>query len=334
MSSANIIQQLNPPLKDARPFQVLALDGGGFRGLFAAQVLAHWEKQLGRPIASCFDLVVGTSTGGIIALGLAAGMSASALVDFYLEDGKTIFPAPWSAWRFVAGARHWFVAKYGSGALEKALQRRFGAMTMGDLQTPVVIPAFHLRDGKHWYFKTPHFAGNLIDYSRPVWEVARATSAAPTYFPGFDSSRSEWFINGGVLANNPSLVGYLEVFLNFSQWSSRIKILNIGTEGAECALPPSRLHWGGLLVWAKRAPDILMQTQAASSESLMARLLGDEAWLRIKPEHGRGFAPLDLYTPQLYLGMAASESARRFPEVQRLFFHHDARTGLVQRPAA
>ena len=209
MSSTNIIQQQVSPPPDARPFQVLALDGGGYRGLFAAQVLALWEEQLGRPIASCFDLLVGTSTGGIIALGLAAGMPASALVDFYLEDGKTIFPTPWSAWRFWSGARHWFVAKYGSGALEKALRRRFGSMTMSDLQTPVVIPSFHLRDGKHWYFKTPHFSGNLIDHSRPVWEVARATSAAPTYFPGFISSRSEWFVDGGVLANNPSLVGYL-----------------------------------------------------------------------------------------------------------------------------
>jgi patatin-like phospholipase/acyl hydrolase len=194
---------------DDRPFQVLALDGGGYRGLFAAQVLAEWERQLGRPIASCFDLIVGTSTGGIIALGLASGMPASALVDFYVEDGKRIFPSRWSARRFWSGARHWFVAKYNPSALEASLRHRFGEKTLAELTTPVVIPSFKLQEGKHWYFKTPHFSGNLVDHRRPVWEVARATSAAPTYFPAFCSSESEVFIDGGVLANNPSMVGYL-----------------------------------------------------------------------------------------------------------------------------
>jgi len=324
----------SPTPTDVRPFQVLALDGGGFRGLFMAQVLADWERQIGRPIVSCFDLLVGTSTGGIIALSLAAGLPAEALVDFYLQDGRDIFPRPRSARRWISGARHWFVAKYGSGALEAALQRRFGSKTMADLQVPVVIPAFEMHDGKHWYFKTPHFTGNLLDHDRPIWEVARATAAAPTYFPGFTSSRSEWFIDGGVLANNPSLVGYLEVQLNFGQWKSQVKILNIGTEGAESDPPPRRLRWGGLLFWAKRVPEVLMQSQAVSVESLMGRLLGDQAWLRVKPEHGRGFAPLDHYAPQAYLAMAASEAARRFPEAERLFFGHHARTGLVNGRAA
>ncbi len=318
------------PSSDDRPFQVLALDGGGYRGLFAAQVLAEWEARLSRPIASCFDLMVGTSTGGIIALGLAAGMPAKTLVDFYLEDGKRIFPSRWSAWRFWAGARHWFASKYNSSALEHALRQRFGGKTLSDLTTPVVIPSFKLQDGKHWYFKTPHFDGNLIDHRRPIWEVARATSAAPTYFPAFCSAESEIFIDGGVLANNPSLVGFLEVRLNFSGWQDRVKILNIGTEGAESALPRGRLRWGGLLVWAKQAPDVLMQAQAASIESLMPRLLGDDGWLRVKPEHGRGFAPLDHYAPQLYRGLAVSTAARGFSEVERRFLQHQARTGLVR----
>lgn len=318
--------------KDERPFQVLALDGGGYRGLFAAQVLAEWERLAGRPIANCFDLIVGTSTGGIIALGLASGMPASALVDFYVKDGREIFPARRSGWRFIAGARHWFWAKYGPDPLEQALKRRFKDRTLADLATPVVIPSFKLEEGRHWYFKTPHFSDNRLDHVRPLWEVARATSAAPTYFPAFRSSASEVFVDGGVLANNPSLVGYLEVLINFSEWKSRVKILNLGTEGAECALPRPRLLSGGLLAWAKSAPDLLMQAQAASIESLMPRLLGADGWLRIKPAHGRGFAPLDHYEPELFRGMAVSEAARNFVEVERQFLGHRARTGLVRRP--
>lgn len=313
-----------------RPFQVLALDGGGFRGLFAAQVLAEWERQSGRAIAASFDLIVGTSTGGIIALGLASGMPASALVDFYVEDGRHIFPSRWSARRFLSGARHWLRAKYRPHALEAALKRRFGAKTLSDLTTPVVIPSFKLQEGRHWYFKTPHFEDNRIDHRRPLWEVARATSAAPTYFPAFHSSESEVFVDGGVLANNPSLVGYLEVLINFNHWKTQVRILNLGTEGAESTLPRSRLLGGGLLAWAKPAPDLLMQAQAASIESLMPRLLGPDAWLRIKPEHGRGFAPLDHYEPELYRGMGTSEAVRTFAEVDRRFLRHQARTGLVR----
>lgn len=315
---------------DDRPFQVLTMDGGGYRGLFTAQLLAEWERQLGRPIATCFDLIVGTSTGGIVALGVASGMPASALVDFYIEDGKKIFPAPRSIWRFWAGAKHWITRKYNPAPLEAALKQRFGNKTMSDLTVPVVIPSFTLQEGKHWYFKTPHFEGNLLDRHRPLWEVARATSAAPTYFPAFCSSQSEVFVDGGVLANNPSLVGFIEVRLNFSRWQDHVKMLNIGTEGAECSLPRERLREGGLLAWAKPAPELLMQAQAASIESLMPRLLGEDRWMRIKPDHGRGFAPLDLYTPQLYRGLGTAAAARTFPDVEKNFFQHRARTDLIR----
>jgi patatin-like phospholipase/acyl hydrolase len=310
------------------------LDGGGYRGMFTAQVLAVWEEKLQRRIADCFDLIVGTSTGGIVALGLAAGLPASELVKFYKEDGRDLFPARHSLWRYLAGGRHWFWRKYNPDALERALQARLPKVTLGDLKKPVVIPSFNLEDGKHWYFKTPHFKDNAVDASRPIWEVARATSAAPSYFPAFRSSKSELFIDGGMVANNPSLVGYFEVQLNFPQWAKNIKILNLGTEGGECSLPSRRLSQGGLLAWAKKAPDVLMQAQAVSTEKLMERLLGTENWLRVKPQHGRDFAPLDFYEPQLYQGLAVSEAARAYHDAEQRFFTHQARSGLVAAPVS
>jgi len=320
--------------EDTRPFQILALDGGGFRGFFTAVILAIWESQLGRPIASFFDLLVGTSTGGILALALAAGRPAAELVDFYVEDGRHIFPAQRSWWRRWASLRHWIAAKYDPAALEAALKRRLGDITtLGDLAAPVVVPAYNLQDGKHWYFKTPHFSGNTVDRLRPLWEVARATSAAPTYFPVFESSNHELFVDGGVLANNPALVGYFEVLLNFPAHASQVRILNIGTEGGECQLPRARLRRGGILQWGKSAPEVILQAQASSTESLMRRLLGPDAWLRVMPEHGRSFAALDVYAPELYRGMATSAAARAFGEAEKRFFRHTARTGLVQQKA-
>jgi patatin-like phospholipase/acyl hydrolase len=317
---------------DNRPFQVLSLDGGGYRGLFTAELLAQWERQLGKPIASCFDLIVGTSTGGIIALGLAAGVPAAELVKFYEEDGRDIFPHQYSAWRLASGTWHWIIRKFGRGALERALQRRLPAITLGELQKPVVVPAFNLEAGRHWYFKTPHFSGNILDRHRPLWEVARATSAAPTYFPAFRSSANELFIDGGLVANNPSMVGYFEVALNFPAWRDQIKILNIGTEGGECSLPKRRLSWGGLMLWAKQAPNVLMQAQAVATESLMLELLQADNWMRVKPEHGRDFAPLDIYAPKRYRGLAATQAARFYAEAYQKFFQHEARTGLVLSP--
>lgn len=161
--------------------------------------------------------------------------------------------------------------------------------------------------------------------------MARATSAAPTYFPAFRSSRNELFVDGGLVANNPALIGYFEVQLNFKEHKENIRILNIGTEGGECPPAPWWLSVGGLFPWAKKAPEALMQAQAVSTESLMARMLGPDCWLRVKPEHGRDFAPLDVYDPDLYEGIGVTQAARYFAAANRLFFQHHARQGLVRR---
>jgi uncharacterized protein len=315
------------------PFQILSLDGGGFRGLFTATVLAKWEEVLGHSIARHFDMITGTSAGGIIGLGLAAGLPASALVKFYQEDGARIFPAKRSLSGSCQGVLHYFRRKYGADRIEESLRRRLPAMTLGDLEKPVVITGFNLEAGRHWYFKTPHFEENVIDRNRQLWEVARATSAAPTYFPAFRTSEKELFIDGGLVANNPSLVGYFEVALKFAQCRDNIKILNIGTEGCECSLPGDRLANGGLFRWAKKAPEVLMQAQAVSIEALMGTLLGPDRWMRVKPEHGRNFAALDVYDPEVYSGIGVTQAVRSFADVQRLFLKHQARTGLVQSDA-
>lgn len=299
--------------------------------MFSAVVLAKWEAQLGHSITEHFDLIVGTSTGGIIALGLAAGLPASALVEFYRNDGRRIFPGRCSASRLWRGLSHYILAKHGSRELENALRDRLPDIMMGDLTKPVVITGYNLEAGRHWFFKTPHFDDNLIDSHRRLWEVARATSAAPTYFPAFRSSEKELFVDGGLVANNPSLVGYFEVQINFRPFAQDLKILNIGTEGAECPPPKWWLARGGLLPWAKKAPGSLMQAQAVSTEALMARLLGPNRWLRVKPEHGRDFAPLDVYDAPLYEGLGATQAARFFADANRLFFEHVARAGLVRK---
>ena len=97
------------------PFHILSLDGGGLKGLFVASFLAHWERETGRSVAESFDLIVGTSTGGIIALALGIGMPANEIVSFYRDEARAIFPE-----RIFARLRHLFAVKHSAQGLESA----------------------------------------------------------------------------------------------------------------------------------------------------------------------------------------------------------------------
>lgn len=118
-------------------FQVLSIDGGGIRGLFAAKVLEIWETQLGHPVIDHFDLLMGTSTGGIIALGLAAGMPAKELVSFYERDGAKIFPKYGQVAKWLREGLNWVRPKYCEDPLNEALQRRFGSAKLCELKCKV-----------------------------------------------------------------------------------------------------------------------------------------------------------------------------------------------------
>ncbi len=122
-------------------FQILTLDGGGIKGIFSAAVLAHFEEDLGINIVDHFDLIVGTSTGGIIALGLAIGMKPLDIVEFYINNGKRIFGESWpiTPRKTIHKIRHWFHSKYSTFHLEKALKECFGKKRLGDSKKCLVV---------------------------------------------------------------------------------------------------------------------------------------------------------------------------------------------------
>jgi len=133
-----------PPSGSPQPaqprFQVLSLDGGGLRGIFAAALLAGLEEDIGQSVVDLFDLVVGTSTGGIIALGLGAGLTPREILEFYVSEKDRIFPNRFG-WRAL---RQVFAAKYRPGRLEAALQHIFEETLFGESRVPLVIPAYNL----------------------------------------------------------------------------------------------------------------------------------------------------------------------------------------------
>ncbi len=191
-------------------YKILSFDGGGIRGIVTLTILQRLEQHCPGFIKSA-DLYAGTSTGGIIALGLAAGKSVTDMLNLYVMNGQKIFDDSWL--KDVVHLGDIIGAQYSQDNLQAILQGIFGNMTLGQLGKKVLIPSFDLdyTDPEHpdqhsWSPKFFHnFEGSDSDGSELVVDVALSTSAAPTYFPSHKG-----YIDGGVLANNPTMAAVAE----------------------------------------------------------------------------------------------------------------------------
>jgi len=171
---------------DGLSFRILALDGGGVKGTFAAAALATWEDRTGLKIVDHFDLIAGTSTGGILAIGLGLGLSAKDMLDFYRKRGPIIFPVTSLASKLTYFIRHLFSPKYSQETLLRELlvgYYRGGAPSvLGDSKCRLLIPAYHAIAGKSHVFRTPHHHLLTGDTNIDAAHAALATAAAPTFF--------------------------------------------------------------------------------------------------------------------------------------------------------
>lgn len=196
----------NNPINQ-KAFKILSLDGGGIRGLYTASFLAVFEERSKRRIVDCFDMICGTSTGGIIALALSIGIPASKIQEFYVESASTIFPNT-----NVGFFKQLFGGKYSNSALRIVLEGVFGDKTIGDSESLLCIPSHSITYARPYIFKYDHIEGNLgLNNKISMVDVALATSAAPTYLPVVEiAGLPHRLVDGGVAANNPALVAYLE----------------------------------------------------------------------------------------------------------------------------
>lgn len=304
---------------DAEKFQILSLDGGGIKGLFSASVLAQLEDDLGVSIVDHFDLIVGTSTGGLIALGLGIGMRPRELVRFYAESGPKIFQRSFGLRSFT----HWVYRKFPQAPLRDALQECFQDKRLADCTTRLVIPSYNLGDDDVYLFKTPHHERLKRDYKVPLWKVGLATSAAPTYFSSFQELDSLRLIDGGVWANNPTLVGIVEAVSLLRVPFQNISVLSMGTSDPVRYRRRS-LDWNGRLGWAKSAVDIVMRGQSLGIHKQAVHLLGDDKVIRIDPRVPEGLFALDRLTTDELLSKAAHESRILSPMFEKMFLSHKA----------
>jgi uncharacterized protein len=306
----------------ARRFQVLALDGGGVRGIFTAALLARLEEDTGKPVVDHFDLVVGTSTGGIIALGLGAGLTPREILDFYVAERKTIFAGP-PGWTSV---RRLFRAKYRAAGLEAALKRILGERLLGESAIPLVVPSYNLAENAVYLFKTPHHLRLRRDHRVPMWAVAMATSAAPTYFPAFRLPMDEVrLVDGGVWANNPAMVGVTEAVSMFRYGLDEIRVLSLGTT-TSLRPRPSRLDNAGLIRWVRstNVVEVLMAGQSAGAFAQVQHLVGPENAYRLNPPAPPELARLDACDARELIAKAAHHSRIFAPAFEAVFAAHVA----------
>ena len=256
--------ELGPTQQSSSRFRILSLDGGGIKGTFSAAFLATLEELTGKSVVRHFDLIAGTSTGGIIALALGLGLPAEEVLEFYLEHGPKIFPVTGIRRRAL---RHWVRSKHRVDSLRTAVSEILGDRRLGESQTRLVIPSFDAVSGDIRLFKTAHHPRFKLDYQWRASDVALATSAAPTYLPVFHSSDGSRFVDGGVWANNPVAVAVTEAVGVLGVAPQVIEVLSVGTT-TEPFHVPKRIVSAGRLSWLRPGFKLLMQAQEAGSAGL------------------------------------------------------------------
>ena len=284
--------------------RILTIDGGGIRGLIPARVLVSLERKLqqrsGNPearLANFFDLVAGTSTGGLIAcLLLAPGdnewttaFSAQDIVDLYLNHGSEIFAAPlMKRIRSLGGLRD---ERYEANGLERLLDDQVGDLWLSQLVKPCLITAYDVTR-RHAKFFTQHDARN-DDKDYPIKVVARATSAAPTYFeamPGTNGRSPYAYVDGGLFANNPTMCAYVEAYRKLAgkPTAENIVLLSLGTGQITKSYPYRSVKNWGMVQWLRPLIDIMMAGASETVDYQMKQLFAAhgrrDSYVRLQPE--------------------------------------------------
>lgn len=300
-------------------FKILSIDGGGIKGLFPASLLAEIEESLAlASVVDYFDLIAGTSVGGILAIGLGLGLDARSMRDFIAGLGPTVFPPEQRATlRLLAG-----LPRYDPSRLRSSLTEVFGDKTIGESRVRLLIPSFDAGKPDIHIYKTAHSTRLMMDYKFRAVEVAMATAAAPTYFPSFDSSRNVVFVDGAVWANNPVALAVVEAITLLQQPPENIDVLSVGCTEEPLDFRPG---WHGGWFWLRRGIYAAMHGQSRSAlgmaQHLTGRDRGADRVLRISPLVARERFQLDGTKRIRELeALGHSEARHSLPVVRDRFF--------------
>lgn len=301
----------------------MSIDGGGIRGVIPAKILANLEAEAmarhGEDARLCdyFDLIAGTSTGGIIAIGLALGLKVSDILSLYTSRGEEIFPE--SRRRKIVKFLNVLRNKpfYSREPLEDLLKDTYGKNPDGETprrldacKTRLLIPAYSMQSHCIRVFKTPHHPEFDRDYQIPAYQVALSTSAAPVYFAPYSFNlencnsrkniRYDKMIDGGLVANNPAFMAIMEARSKLDIPLSEISLLSLGTGFYHQDIPDNegRIHprfwtapWKGPMIY-----EIMAEAQAANIDnqiSLLSQIMPEQCAGRFKYHRLQQHLPSD-----------------------------------------
>lgn len=308
-------------------FQILSLDGGGLRGMFSAAVLAGLEEDLNIRIVDHFDLIAGTSTGGIIALGLGLGLTPREILQFYTDHGPRIFRDR----SRLRGVQHLLRAKYAAEPLRTALTEVLGERTFGQSTKRLLITSYNIGADDVYLFRTPHLPTLKRDWRERAVDVAMATAAAPTYLPGMPLGGAR-LVDGGIWANNPAMVALTEAVGPLGVPLEQIRVFSLGTT-TDRRHRSRRLDLGGLFPWARDAVEVLMRAQSESAAKQVRHFLGKDNVLRLNPTVPTGALALDKVDADALIGLAGHHSRDASPAFTRCFADHTAPAYVPHYPA-
>jgi patatin-like phospholipase/acyl hydrolase len=261
---------------NAARINILSIDGGGIRGIIAAVLLNALEAEVGRPLAEVFDLIAGTSTGGIIALAIGTRpnhgqpYSSSDLVELYQNCGTRIFTKHW-----YSGAKALVGPKYSPNGLESVLEECFGETQLDTALTPLLISSYDLASEVPYFFKS-HRIGADPSWNWPAKVIGRATSAAPTYFPPLrlvEKNKERALVDGGICVNNPGMAAYAEAHVLYP-WAKEFLIVVVGTGDRDDRISYRRAKTWGLLGWAKQIVPVMMDSVSESIDYELDAIVG------------------------------------------------------------
>lgn len=279
-----------------KTIKVLSIDGGGIRGIIPAMILAKIEEMTSKPICELFDLIAGTSTGGILSLMLTVpskenngkpAYTANDLIKLYTENGKKIFSS--NIFHKIISMDGISEEKYPAAGIESVLKEYFGEVKLSEALTNIIVPAYELTLREPFFFKSVHAKDtSKVNKDFCMWQVARATSAAPTYFEPCkleigqkDGADYYALIDGGVFANNPGMCAYAESRVLYKD-TPDILMLSLGTGELNRCIPYNEAKDWGLMKWAKPILSTVFSGVSETVDFQLGQILTDNRYYRMQ----------------------------------------------------
>lgn len=278
-----------------KPFKILAVDGGGFRGVYSAHILKRIEDEFSIKWRNDFNLIAGTSTGSIIAASLALGLSANKVIEVYKDHGADIFKKSLFPRKGIIRSR------YDNTGLRTVLGSLFEGAKLGDIEVPLILPATDIGNGCVHVFKSTYHNEFFRDKDVPVADAVLASCSAPTYFPPAITSGDDPYLlaDGGLWANSPSLVAAIDAKRRLGANLEDLRVLSIGTGKSNQFYPIKKyrekphIGWGFATKWGHgKFIEMLLNLQSENANNMLGLLLEQDQILRINFESDKKL-PLD-----------------------------------------